>query len=304
VFKDDATSFRYAYFLKHKNEVLEKFKKLDRIIKNKFGRNIRVLRSDNGLEYKNRAFDEYTDKKGIEREYTAPYTPEQNGKAERDNRTLVESARTMLLAKELPKNLWAEACSTAVYLANRAGASSTRVGATPYELWMGVKPDLHHLKIFGSEAYVNVPKIKRTKLDARAKKMIFVGYDSNSSNYRVFDPVSKKVSVSRDVTFRETTGSVKMSEPKDARKVILPKVEREAQFRRKATTRTRKKRTTKSSRMLWTTSSVMKVDNRSTSQRESFETEVRSRDRRGTMPTRWNAIFRLRTTKLSSPRMQ
>lgn len=227
VFKDDATNFRYAYFLKHKNEVLEKFKKLDRLIKNKFGRNIRVLRTDNGLEYKNRAFDEYADKRGIEREYTAPYTPEQNGKAERDNRTLVESARTMLLAKGLPKNLWAEACSTAVYLANRAGASSTKVGATPYELWMGVKPDLHYLKIFGSEAYVNVPKIKRTKLDARAKKMIFVGYDSNSSNYRVFDPVSKRVSVSRDVTFRETTGSVKLSEPKDAREVILPKVDRE-----------------------------------------------------------------------------
>lgn len=224
-FKDDATSFRHVYFLKHKSDVLEKFKKYDKLIENKFGRTMRVLRSDNGLEFKNRAMEEYTDSRGIQREFTAPYTPQQNGKAERDNRTLIESARTMLLAKSLPKFLWAEACSTAVYLMNRAGASSVKSQATPYEMWFGIKPDLKHLRIFGSEAYVNVPKQFLTKLDPRAKKMILVGYESSSSNYRVFDPVTKKITVSRDVTFRETIGPALSEKEGEMGVLIFPKLE-------------------------------------------------------------------------------
>lgn len=225
IFKDDATNFRHVYFLKHKSDVLEKFKKFDKLIENKFGRTMRVLRSDNGLEFKNRAMEEYTDSRGIQREFTAPYMPQQNGKAERDNRTLIESARTMLLAKNLPKFLWTEACSTAVYLMNRAGASSVKSQATPYEMWFGVKPDLKHLRIFGSEAYVNVPKQHVTKLDARAKKMILVGYESSSSNYRVFDPITKKITVSRDVTFRETIGPTVHMTSDETEELILPKLE-------------------------------------------------------------------------------
>ena len=104
-FKDDATSFRHIYFLKHKSNVFDKFRVFDKLVENKFGRVMRVLRSDNGWEY----------------------TPEQSGKAERDNRTIIESARMILHAKELPKSLWAEACNTAVYLMNRAESSSLRM---------------------------------------------------------------------------------------------------------------------------------------------------------------------------------
>ena len=125
-FKDDATNFRHIYFLKHKSDVFEKFRVFDKLVENKFGRAMRVLRSNNGREFRNGAMDNYLESRGIQRECTAPYTPEQNGKAERDNRTIIESARTMLHSKELPKFLWAEACSTAVYLMNRAGASSAR----------------------------------------------------------------------------------------------------------------------------------------------------------------------------------
>lgn len=206
--------------------MLEKFKKFDKLVENKFGRAMRVLRSDNGLEFKNRAMEEYTDSRGIQREFTAPYTPQQNGRAERDNRTLIESARTMLLAKNLPKFLWAEASSTAVYLMNRAGASSVKSQATPYEMWFGVRLDLKHLRIFGSEAFVNVPKQHLTKLDARAKKMILVGYESSSSNYRVFDPVSKKITVSRDVTFRETIRPTVSTTSDESEDFILPKIEK------------------------------------------------------------------------------
>lgn len=131
--KDDATNFRYVYFMKHKSDVFECFKKFDKEIENKFGQPIKTLRSDNGREFSNEQMDKYLVSRGIRKENTAPYTPEQNGKAERDNRTIVESARTLIHAKDLPKNLWAEAVNTAVYLLNRAGPSSACESTTPYE---------------------------------------------------------------------------------------------------------------------------------------------------------------------------
>lgn len=162
-FKDDATSYRFIFFLRHKSDVYEKFQVVDEIIENKFGRVMRVLRSDNGMEFRNKNMDRYLESRGIKRETTAPYTPEQNGRAERDNRTIIEGARTMLYAKGLPLNLWAEATNTAVYLMNRAGSSGTEEEKTPYELWVGKKPNLKHLRIFGCDAYMHIPKQLTTK---------------------------------------------------------------------------------------------------------------------------------------------
>lgn len=170
--------------------------------------------------------DKYLESRGIQRETTAPYTPEQNGKAERDNRTIIESARTMLLAKRLPLTLWAEAASTAVYIMNRTGNSAAG-NITPYALWIGKKPNLKHLRIFGSEAYMHVPKQLTTKFDARAKRMILVGYERESTNYRLYDPISKKVQTSRDVIFTERTGKIILNENDiENEEIILPKVEK------------------------------------------------------------------------------
>ncbi|GBP40447.1 Copia protein [Eumeta japonica] len=107
-----------------------------------------ILHTDNGREYVNKVFKEYLDKEGIVHELTAPYTPEQNGR-EREIRTIVESARSMLYARDLPLDLWAEAVNCAVYILNRTSSSQTP-GKTPYELWNGTKPELGHLKVFGS----------------------------------------------------------------------------------------------------------------------------------------------------------
>lgn len=109
LFVDEATDYRSVYFIKHKSDVLEKLKEFNSIVMNRFGHSIKVLRADNGKEYANYQVENYLRKCGIITESTASYTPEQNGKAERKNRTIVESARTMLQAKELPIKLWAEA---------------------------------------------------------------------------------------------------------------------------------------------------------------------------------------------------
>ena len=93
---------------------------------------------------------------------------------------------------------------------------------------MGIKPDLKYLRIFGSEPFVNVPKLQTTKFDARARKMVLVGYENNSSNYRVYDPQTKKVSVSRDIVFREKIGKTTLPVDDDAcDEIVLPKAKRE-----------------------------------------------------------------------------
>lgn len=165
-FKDDASDYRHVFFIRHKSDVFEKFKEFERSISKKFGRSMKVSRSDNGLEFCNKKMNEYLASRGIKKENTAPYTLQQNGKAERDNRTLVESARTMIHAKNLPFFLWAEAVNIAVYMLNRTVWSSDKV--TPYEMWFERVLDLRHLRIFGSEAFVHIPKQFTQKFDAHA----------------------------------------------------------------------------------------------------------------------------------------
>lgn len=221
-FKDVATNYRHVYFLKHKHDTYEKFKDYEKLVSNKFGRPMKILRSDNGLEFCNRKMNEYLTTYGIKKENTAPFTPQQNGKVERDNRTISESARTMIHAKNLPLSLWAEAVNTAVYILNRTVSASGV--ATPYEMWTGKKPNIKHLRIFGSDAFVHVPKQFTKKMDLRAKKMILVGYSGDSENYRMYDPITKQVKVSRDVTFFEQVGKTfTVQEEMEEDATVLPK---------------------------------------------------------------------------------
>lgn len=203
LFKDDATGFRYVYFIRHKSDVYERFMEFERLIFNKFGRTMKTLRTDNGTEYRNARMEKYMKEREITLKTTAPYTPEQNGRSKRDNRMIVEASRTMLKARNLPAFLWAEATAMTVYTINRTGQSRVGGSRTPYEQWTGKKPDFRHMRVFGSDAYAYVLKEKTTKFDARAKKLVLVGYDSESSNYRLYDPVTKCVSVSRHVVFNE-----------------------------------------------------------------------------------------------------
>lgn len=200
LFKDAATSYRHVYFIKQKSDVMEVFKKYNAMIKNKYMHSVRILHTDNGREYVNKSFEDYLNKEGIVHERTAPYTPEQNGRVERENRTIVESARSMLYARDVPLDLWAEAINCAVYLLNRTSSSQTPQ-KTPFELWNGIKPHLGHVKIFGSIGYVHIPDQLRTKLEKKSEKMILVGYDNN--NYRMFSQETKRVKISRNVIFDE-----------------------------------------------------------------------------------------------------
>ena len=166
------------------------------------GRKLKALRTDNGGEYTSAEFEAYLRKEGVRHELTVPKTPEQNGVAERMNRTLVETTRSMLGYSKLPPKFWAEALSTAVYLRNRSPTKAVE-GMTPFEAWVGEKPNVGHLRTFGCVAYAHVAKDERKKLDAKARKCVFLGYGTETKGYRLYDPKRAKVFFSRDVVFNE-----------------------------------------------------------------------------------------------------
>lgn len=222
LFVDDFSRMTAIYFLKNKSDALEKFKEYKAVAENQTNRKIKILRSDNGGEFCNAEFSIYLKKMGIVHQTTCPYTPEQNGLCERMNRTIVEKARCMLFDAELTKIFWAEATNTAVYLHNRI-ASSVLQGKTPYELWHNVKPDISHLRVFGSKVMVHIAKEKRNKWDKKARECILVGYADGSKGYRVYEPNKKVIAISRDVIVVEkdkTTTTIAVTENKNAVKTV------------------------------------------------------------------------------------
>ncbi|UYV63164.1 hypothetical protein LAZ67_2003325 [Cordylochernes scorpioides] len=106
----------------------------------------------------------------------------------------------------MPLELWAEAVNTAVYLLNRC---TTKVleNSTPYEIWYKRKPSILHLKTFGCNAYVHIPKDNRKKLDKKSIRTFFVGYTETNKNYRMWDPIVRKIIISSDVIFTEANTS-------------------------------------------------------------------------------------------------
>ena len=110
--------------------------------------------------------------------------------------------RSMLKTKGMPKEFWAEAVMCSVYVQNRC-PHQILGQKTPQEFWSGHKPNVGHLRVFGSIAYAHVPDQQRKKLDDKSKKLIFVGYDDKSKAYRLYNPAENKVVISRDVQFDE-----------------------------------------------------------------------------------------------------
>ncbi|XP_024177901.1 uncharacterized protein LOC112183800 [Rosa chinensis] len=161
---------------------------------------------------------------GVSHEFSAPITPQQNGIVERKNRVLLDMARVMLHSADLSSNFWAEAISTACYTINRV---FFRPGTdqTAYELWKGKKPNIHHLRVFGSPCYILRDREQLGKFDARSDDGIFLRYSTNSRAYRVYNKrtriVMESINVSIDdsyirqeETFAETSPTCK-PEPED-----------------------------------------------------------------------------------------
>ena len=185
-FIDDKTRYVWAYAIKKKSDVFQKFCEWKAEVEKSLGQSVKILRTDNGGEFTSDEFEKYLKKEGIKHQLTIP---EQNGVAERLNRTLVEMMRSMLADSELPKSFWAEALATAVYLRNQSPTKPVE-GKTPYEAIYGEKPKVENLRVFGCTAYSLIPKDEQHKLDFKASKCIFLGYPCNRKGYRLYDQAS------------------------------------------------------------------------------------------------------------------
>ena len=176
--------------MKTKDEVFGIFLKWKAMIEIQSGRKIKCLRTDNGGEYKNDLFQKICEENGIVRHFTVKNTPQQNGVAERMNRTLLEKVRCMLSNAGLGKEFWAEAITYACHLINRLPSAAIG-GKTPFEKWYGkLVEDYGSLYVFGSIAYYHV---RESKLDPRAKKALFMGITSGVKEYRLWCPETRKV---------------------------------------------------------------------------------------------------------------
>ena len=200
---DDCTRWCSVYMLKSKDEAVEAFVKFKAQVENNCSDKIKVLRSDRGGEFLNGIFQRICDQAGIKRQFTAPYTPQQNGVVERKNRTVMEMTRALMKSMKIPGRFWAEAVRHAVYLLNRLPTKAMGY-RTPYEAWNGKRPHLGHLRIFGCKGHVKTVKPHLKKLEDRSVPMVYFGIEEGSKAHRMYNPQTNKIVVSRDVVFEET----------------------------------------------------------------------------------------------------
>ena len=199
VIVDGKGKYVTGYLMKRKNEAFDFYKEYECLLETQHNRKVKVFRTDNGTEFLNEEFRNHLREKGTVHQTTCRYSPQQNGVAERMNRTIMNKVRCLLIDSNSDLRLWGEAFKTAIYLINRISSGKL----TPVEEWSGIKPNVSHLRRFGCVAFMHIPVELRTKLDSRAEKRIFVGYSESQKGVRLFDPDTKSVQVSRDVLFNE-----------------------------------------------------------------------------------------------------
>lgn len=221
VMTDDFSRYRRTVPLKRKSDAEAAIKEWILEIEAR-GLRTQAIRRDGGGEFMGQKLTKWLKDRGIREEDSAPYSPEQNGLSEKSVDLVCAKARSMLLATDLPESLWAEAVVTGTYLLNRSPTRSLPRGLTPYEAFHGEKPSIRHLRIFGCVAFhrINKPNTKG-KLSPRSKQMRHVGYESTNI-YRLWDPIDRRITKSRDVVFNEADLGASTSPRADVEPVEQP----------------------------------------------------------------------------------
>ena len=220
--KDDASEYTDVKLLKKKNEAAIHMLEFCEMIKTQTGRQVKVIRTDQGTEYSGDRFNTWKQNSGIIHQTSCRYTPQQNGVAERANRTLIEGVRSSMYnsnVNESPntstsvKQLWGEFLCATVYIRNRI--VTARNDTTPFEKIFNKKPSVADFRILGCEATVLTPEEIRHKLDPTSASGWLVGYPKTIKGWRIWLPQQRKVVISRDVKFNESRfiGDV-ISDPK------------------------------------------------------------------------------------------
>lgn len=209
VFTDEYTRYVIAKPIEVKADFISSFQRVVNEVRG-LGFRVKGLRTDHGGEFISNDLKEYCQERGILQTFTGPYAPQQQGISERMNRTLTEMVRCMLIESGLPKQFWGEAFNTATYLVNRIPDEE---GQSPYFKVFERHPRVKHLRVFGCQAFVQVPKGVRAKLDPKAWSGVFVGYDaSNWRCYRIWDLTTSTLRLCVHVSFHENVFPMKVNE--------------------------------------------------------------------------------------------
>ncbi|PRQ38021.1 putative RNA-directed DNA polymerase [Rosa chinensis] len=186
-FIDDFSRKMWVYFLTEKSQAFTMFKRYKSLVEKEIGFPICCLRTDRGGEFTSNEFNEFCQSNGIKRQLTAAYTPQQNGVAERRNRTVMNLVRSILSEKKIPKSFWPEAVNWVTHVLNRSPTQAVQ-DVTPEEAWSGVKPNVGYFRVFGCVAHVHIPDAKRTKLDDKSCKCVLLGVSEETKGYRLYNP--------------------------------------------------------------------------------------------------------------------
>ncbi|GJU09225.1 putative ribonuclease H-like domain-containing protein [Tanacetum coccineum] len=207
VITDDYSRFCWVFFLEHKDETYPILKDFINLVENQLNKKLKAIRCDNGTEFKNGKLIKLCGEKGIKRDYSNARTPQQNGVAERKNRTLIEAARTMLADSKLPTMFWTEAVSTACYVLNRVLVTSPH-NKTPYALLTGKTPSISHFKPFGCHVTILNTSDHLGKFDRKADEGYLVGYSTSNRAYRVYNMANKRVEETMNLRFLEEKANI------------------------------------------------------------------------------------------------
>jgi hypothetical protein len=191
-------------FLRSKSaqEVLDATKKFISTATSETNKQVKTLLTDNGSEYVNQHMESYLLEQGIKHQRTSPYSPQQNGQAERRNQTIMAMARCAIIESGVKASMWPFAARFAAYTLNRLPSKAID-WKTPHELWTGRKPDVKHLRPFGCQAFVHIDKSRRTSLEPTSFRGFFIGYPSAQKGWLVQRISDDKIFVSSNVTFNE-----------------------------------------------------------------------------------------------------
>ncbi|PKU69741.1 Retrovirus-related Pol polyprotein from transposon TNT 1-94 [Dendrobium catenatum] len=202
LFVDDYTRFVCLFPMKQKSEVPNIFFNFKNYVEKLTSHQIKSLRTDGGTEYTNHQLTQFLKDNGILHQISCPYTPEQNGLAERKHRHIIETTRSLLFTADVPYKFWPDATITSVYLINHM-PSPTTSNKSPFELLYNHHPDYSHLRTFGCACYPLIPSALRNKLQPKAHSCVFLGYSENYKGYKCLDISTNKLFMSRHLTFAE-----------------------------------------------------------------------------------------------------
>jgi transposase InsO family protein len=226
-FIDDYSKYTVVRLLRRKAHASQAVKDFHEEYTKALGLPLKIIRSDNGGEYVNDDLQNWLKDRGVAVQLTTPHTPEQNGTAERTNRTVVEMLRTMMIDAGASMGYWGECALYTAWIRNRVFGSSCPEGKTPFEGFFSRRPSLEQAHPWGCLAFAHVPDATRHKLQPKAVPCIFIGVSDTSKAWRLYDRTKRKVVIARSVVFDDNVFPMRATTAAAARPADLDLLYRE-----------------------------------------------------------------------------